>query len=57
MATEILLGIIIVLLIIVIFLLFKKMQIEPKDIENVILKVWKESGLSDKVGELTVHAR
>ena len=57
MATEILLGIVIVLLIIVIFLLLKKMQIEPKDIENVILKVWKESGLSDKIGELTVHAQ
>jgi len=57
MAVEILLEIVIVLLVIVIFLLFKKMQIEPENIENVILKVWKESGLNDKVGELTVHVR
>lgn len=57
MTVEILLGIIILLLIILIFLSFKKIQIEPQDIETAILRVWKETGISDKIGELTTHAK
>ena len=57
MITEALLIIIIALLIILIFLSLKKARIEVQDIENAILRVWKESGLSDKVGELATHAK
>lgn len=57
MITEILLGIIILLLIVLIFLSLKKVKVEPQDIESAIFRVWKESGLSDKVGELAIHAR
>jgi len=55
--TEILLGVIIVLLGILIFLLFKRGEVDPRDIENAVFRVWKESGLNDKVGELSTHAK
>ena len=57
MVIEILLGIIIILLLVLIFLSFRKTRVEPKDVETAIFRVWKESGLSDKVGELATHAR
>ena len=57
MTAEILLGIIIALLTLLIFLSLKKARVESKDVETAIFRVWKESGLSDKVGELTTHAR
>mgnify|MGYP000881496918 CR=1 FL=1 len=57
MLTEILLGVIIVLLVILIFLLFKRGEVDPRDIENAVFRVWKESGLNDKVGELSTHAK
>jgi DNA recombination protein RmuC len=57
MVIEILLGIIIVLLTILIILSLRKVKVEPKDVEAAIFRVWKESGLSDKVGELATHAR
>jgi len=55
--TEALLIIIIALLIILIFLSLKKARIEVQDIENAILRVWRDSGLGDKVGELATHAK
>ncbi len=57
MIVEILLGAIIVLLAILIVLSLRKVKVEPQDIETAILRVWKESGLSDKVGELATHAK
>lgn len=57
MIMEILLGTVIVLLIILIYLSFRKAKVDLQDIETAILRVWKESGLSDKIGELSVHAR
>ena len=57
MVIEILLGIIIVLLIVLVFLLLRKTRIEPKDVKTAIFEVWRDSGLSDKVGELATHAR
>ncbi|MCD6500509.1 DNA recombination protein RmuC [bacterium] len=57
MIIEILLGAIIVLLAILILLSLKKAKVETQDIETAILRVWKESGLSDKVGELATHAK
>ena len=45
-------------LIYIIHLLRKnEVTVEEQNIENAILKVWKESGLSDKVGELATYAR
>ena len=40
-----------------IILSLRKVKVEPQDIETAILRVWKESGLSDKVGELATHAK
>ena len=57
MIIEILLGAIIVLLAILIILSLTKAKVKPQDIETAILRVWKESGLSDKVGELATHAK
>lgn len=57
MLTEILLGAIIILLIIMIILMIKKVEVKSGDIETTILRVWKESELSDKVGELAIHAK
>ncbi|RLG20674.1 hypothetical protein DRN74_04920 [Candidatus Micrarchaeota archaeon] len=57
MIIEILLGAIIVLLGILIILSLRKVKVKPQDIETAILRVWKESGLSDKVGELATHAK
>ena len=57
MIIEILLGAIIVLLGILIILSLRKVKVKPQDIETAILKVWKESGLSDKLGELSTHAK
>ena len=47
----------IILLFILIILSLRKVKVEPKDIEDAILRAWKDSGLSDKVGELAVHAK
>ncbi|MCD6548269.1 MAG: DNA recombination protein RmuC [Thermodesulfobacterium sp.] len=57
MITYFLLGIVIILLGIVIFLLLKREKIEKEDIENVILKIWNESGLNERIGELGLHAK
>ncbi|BER92186.1 DNA recombination protein RmuC [Atrimonas thermophila] len=55
--TEVLLGIILFLLILLVFVLLKKTRVETQDIESAIFRVWKESGLSDKVGEVATYAR
>ena len=57
MIIEILLGAIIVLLAILTILSLTKAKVKPQDIETAIFRVWKESGLSDKVGELSTHAK
>jgi len=57
MMIEILLGIIIVLLFVIILLLIKRGKIDLKEVESVLFKVWRESGIDEKVGELAVHAR
>ncbi len=55
---EILLGIvIIVLLIVLIFLSLKRAKVESQDIETAIYRVWEESKLSEKIGELAIHAK
>ena len=57
MITYFLLGVVIILLGIIIFLLLKREKIEKEDIENVILKIWNESGLNERIGELGLHAK
>ena len=57
MVAEILLGVVIVLLIALIVLVYRGKKIESTDIEPTLLKVWRESGLDEKVGQLTVHAK
>ncbi|MCD6383050.1 MAG: hypothetical protein J7L88_01150 [Thermoplasmata archaeon] len=46
MLLEILLGMII-------NLLLKQVQIKSENVETAIFRVWKKSGLSDKVGEFS----
>lgn len=57
MVIYLLFGIVIVLLGIVIFLLLKSEKIKREDIESVILKVWEESGVNERLGELSLHAK
>lgn len=57
MITEILLIVIAILLFILILLIRKGRKIETKDIESAISRAWRESGLDERVGELTSHAR
>ncbi|MBE0521648.1 MAG: DNA recombination protein RmuC [Candidatus Methanoperedenaceae archaeon] len=57
MIIEILLILVVLLLIILVFLVLKSGKIEPITIESAISRVWMESGLDEKVGEITTHAR
>ncbi len=57
MITEILLGIVIILLIVLIYLFHTKRAVDPKEVESALFKIWKESGIDEKVGELTTHAK
>ncbi len=57
MVASILLGVVIVLLTALIVLVYRGKKIESRDIEPTLLKVWRESGLDEKVGQLTVHAK
>ena len=57
MITDVLLIIVIILLITLIFLISKRGEIEPTIIESAISRVWKESGLDQRVGEITTHAQ
>ena len=51
------LGVVVILLLALIILVYRRGRIEPRDIEPVISKVWRESGLDEKVGQLTAHAK
>jgi len=55
--TELLLLIITFLLIVLIFLLIKKQKEEAPDIEKLLLKLWEEARLSEKVGEIATYAK
>jgi len=57
MLTYFLLSVVIILLGIIIFLLLKREKIRKEDIENIILKIWNESGLNERIGELGIHAK
>ncbi|MCK4325672.1 DNA recombination protein RmuC [bacterium] len=59
MIAEILLIVIVLLLLLLIFLIHRGRhgRIETRDIESAISKAWRESGLDEKVGELTTQAR
>ena len=59
MIAEILLIVIVLLLLLLIFLIHRdrRGRIETRDIESAMSKVWRESGLDEKVGELTTQAR
>ena len=57
MVAEILLGVVVILLLALIILVYRRGRIEPSDIEPAIAKVWRESGLDEKVGQLTAHAK
>ena len=57
MVAEILLGVVVILLLALIILVYRRGRIEPRDIEPAISKVWRESGLDEKVGQLTAHAK
>ena len=61
MAAIILLVVVLIVLCLLVLLVARLAQksgkIETQDIEPAIAKVWKESGLDEKVGELTAHAK
>ena len=61
MTTITLLVVVIILLCLLLLLVARLIQkggrVETKDIEPAISKVWRESGLDEKVGQLTAHAR
>ena len=57
MVAVILLVVVVILLLGLIALVYRRGGIESKDIEPAISKVWRESGLDEKVGQLTAHAR
>ena len=57
MVAVILLVVVVILLLGLIVLVYRRGGIESKDIEPAISKVWRESGLDEKVGQLTAHAR
>jgi len=54
--TNVLLTVVIVLLLILVYLVIKRGQVKPKDIEIAISSVWQESGLDEKIGRLTTYA-
>ena len=54
--TNVLLTVVIVLLLILVYLVIKRGQVKPKDIELAISSVWQESGLDEKIGRLTTYA-
>ena len=54
--TNVLLTVVIVLLLILVYLVIKRGQVKPKDIEFAISSVWQESGLDEKIGRLTTYA-
>lgn len=54
--TNVLLTVVIVLLLLLVYLVIKRGQVKPKDIELAISSVWQESGLDEKIGRLTTYA-
>lgn len=52
-----LLIVVLVLVLVVLVVVLWRRKPETTDIEPAIFRVWKESGLEQKVGELTTHAR
>ncbi len=54
--TNVLLTVVIVLLLILVYLVIKRGQVKPEDIESAISSVWQESGLDEKIGRLTTYA-
>ena len=54
--TNVLLTVVIVLLLILVYLVIKRGQVKPEDIELAISSVWQESGLDEKIGRLTTYA-
>ncbi len=50
-------SIVLFFLAILVYLNFKKSKIKPENLEAIILKVWKDSGLNEKIGELTVQIK
>ena len=54
--TNALLTVVIVLLLILVYLVIKRGQVKPEDIELAISSVWQESGLDEKIGRLTTYA-
>ncbi|MFC2054812.1 DNA recombination protein RmuC [Chloroflexota bacterium] len=54
--TNVLLTVVIILLLILVYLVIRRGQVKPKDIELAISSVWQESGLEEKIGRLTTYA-
>lgn len=57
MVVEIFLSLIIILLIVLIFFLLKREKNTPLEIENTLNKIWKESGIDEKIGQINLQAR
>ena len=57
MVAVILLVLVVVLIVYLIALVYRRGRIEAKDIEPAISRVWQESGLDQKLGQLTSHAK
>ncbi len=57
MLLEILLVIVIIILLFIIFYQVKKEKTSPTEIENIVNKVWKYSGIDEKIGELNLQTK
>lgn len=57
MILEIFLILIIILLIILIFFLIKKEKNSPQEFENIFNKIWKASGIDEKIGQINLQAK
>ena len=55
--TLVVVVILLLALIALVLLVYRSRRIEPNDLEPAISKVWRESGLDEKLGQLTAHAR
>lgn len=53
---EIIILILILLLLIFIFFLLLKEKTKPFEMENLIYKIWKESGIDEKIGQINLHS-
>jgi len=57
MATLILLALVILLLSALLIVLLRRERVRPEEVESLVSRIWMESGIGEKVGELATHAK